>query len=252
LGIALAIIYQHQGRSATAGLILAVVTSIKYYPGVIIFYFVIQRDVRFIVGFAVGILACNGLLPILWLGIAGWLHFTAASLSDFPTYRMFLGSPGSQHFVHVLLRWAYNVGSPISEATYHALRGSGVVFFALHIVLAEWFRRKGGERTTALSAATLLLALPFVVPSSWAHYFVYLPLCQMTLALIVADRVVGLWIRRLLWLPLAISIISSSIYFFSAFPAFRLYYNLGMLFFADILSLATLYGVAVSMRLQRK
>ena len=252
LGIAMAFMYQYQGRSATAGLALAAVASIKYYPGVFVIYFAIQRDTRFLISFAVGMLVFYVMVPALLLGIDGWLGFTTARLGDFPTSRLFYGSPGSQYFVHVLLRWSYNLDNTMSEATYDALRWLSAVLFALHFVLAEWFRRRGGAPARALATVTLLLALPLVVPSSWPHYFIYLPLCQVTLALCVADWAAGSWIRRLWWLPLAVSIASTSIYFFLAFPFWKLYYNVGMLAFASLLSLATVYGLAASMYLQRR
>ena len=95
LGVALAFIYQHGGRSAIAGLVLAAVTCIKYYPGVLLLYFIIRRDLRFIMAFGMGMVGFYVLLPAMWLGVDGWLHFTAESFSEFPTARWFYGSPGS-------------------------------------------------------------------------------------------------------------------------------------------------------------
>ena len=145
LSIVLALVCQQRGRSAVAGLILAVATSVKYYPGVLLVYFLIQRDWRFIITFALGVLACYGLLPMLLLGVEGWSNFTTQSSANFPTYHTFLGSAGSQYFVHVIVRWAYNFGAEVTETGYHVLRWSGVVLFAGHIGLAEWFRRRGGK-----------------------------------------------------------------------------------------------------------
>jgi uncharacterized membrane protein len=43
LGIALSFVLQQQGRSAWGGAVLAAVTSIKYYPGIFMVYFLIRR-----------------------------------------------------------------------------------------------------------------------------------------------------------------------------------------------------------------
>jgi hypothetical protein len=251
LGIALAFIYQHEGRSAIAGLALAMVTCIKYYPGVLLLYFIIQRDLRFLVAFGLGIVGFYVLLPSLWLGIDGWLHFTTESISGFPLAREFYSSPGSQYVVHVILRWAYNLGFVMTEEVYNGLRWANMVFFALHVVLAEWFRRQEIKSASVLAVATLLLALPLVVPSSWPHYFVYLPLCQMAVALSVSDRAIRLWARCLMWLPLAMSIVGSNIYTFIEFPNPMLYYNVGLLFFSNILSLIALYSLGIWILLRR-
>ena len=251
LGIVLAFIYQYEGRSAMAGLALAMVTCIKYYPGVLLLYFIIQRDLRFLMAFGMGIVGFYVLLPTLWLGIDGWLHFTTESISGFPTARGFYGSPGSQYAVHVILRWAHNLGYVMTEEFYDGLRYASIVFFAYHVVLAEWFRRQNVKRASVLAVATLLLALPLVVPSSWPHYFVYLPLCQMAIALSVSDRKIKSWARCLMWLPLAMSIVGSNIYTFIEFPKSTLYYNVGLLFFSDMLSLIALYGLSIWILLKR-
>jgi hypothetical protein len=247
LGIVLCFIYQNQGRSTTAGLVLALVTSIKYYPGVFVLYFIIQRDVRFLKYFFLGLIVFYIAIPLLQLGMDGWIHFTTVSFSQFPTYRLFYGSPGSQNFIHVLLRWSYNLDYNMTEMTYHLLRYFCIVLFVLHFALAEWLRRYTSRDSTALPLATLLLALPFVLPTSWPHYFIYLPLCQMAIALFVVKWAAGSWFRQLSWLLLILSITSSSIYLFNAFPNWTLYYNTGVLAFANLFLLAILYGIAFSL-----
>ena len=81
LSIVQALVWQQRGRSAMAGLILAVAASVKYYPGVLLVYFLIQRDWRFIITFALGVLACYCLLPMLLLGVEGWSNFTTQSIT---------------------------------------------------------------------------------------------------------------------------------------------------------------------------
>ena len=49
--------YQHVGRSAVAGIILGMATSIKYYPALLIVYFLVQHDLRLVATFASSLLS---------------------------------------------------------------------------------------------------------------------------------------------------------------------------------------------------
>jgi hypothetical protein len=94
--------------------------------------------------------------------------------------------------------------------------------------------------------------LPFVVQTSWPHYFVYLPFYQMALWLGRGARQVSVWSRRLLRIPLMFSIALANIYFVNLLPSWRLYNGLGMLFFADASLLFALYGTVALWRSKRK
>ena len=89
--------YQHVGRSAVAGIILGMATSIKYYPALLIVYFLVQRDLRLVATFALTMLVCNGLLPGILLGVEGWFKFTATSMQVMPAHGDFVGAGGSQY-----------------------------------------------------------------------------------------------------------------------------------------------------------
>ena len=252
LGISLTLSYHREGRSTAGGLVLAAVASIKYYPAIALIYFVFLRDIRFLTAFAVGIFGFLGLLPALWLGLDGWWSYTSETIHTFPKYDMFLGAFGSQYFLHVALRWAYNLGQPLTEHGYHVLRWLSVALFIAHAAFAAWLYRQGSERGPILATAALFLTLPMAVPSSWPHYFVYLPLCQAALAAALAEQ--NGW-PRLLWLPLALSALGQNIYFyiaFSSFSSFIVYYSTGVLAVANLLALATLYGLGVALYWQRR
>ena len=254
LGMVFSVYYQHLGRSAVAGIILGMATSIKYYPAILVIYFLVQRDLRLLGTFALTMLVCNGLLPGILLGVEGWFKFTAASLRAMPAHGDFVGAGGSQYVPHVIMRWVYNLGFQWSDSFCDYLRWSGWLLFLFNIVIADWFRRRGGVQTTQLTLASILLSLPLVVPSSWPHYFVYLPFCQMALWLIISERVDRGSIRHILRIPLVVSIVSSNLLFFNLFsaidlglpvPSWQVYYRAGGLTLAYLLSLVSLYGVVL-------
>ena len=53
---------------------------------------------------------------------------------------------------------------------------AGVLVFCANSVVVWWLHRRKIAHREVLSAAALFLALPFVVQTSWPHYFVFLPL----------------------------------------------------------------------------
>ena len=126
------------------------------------------------------------------------------------------------------------------------------MIFCANCVLVGWLQRREDPNATALSATALFLSLPFVVQTSWPHYFVYLPFCQTALWLGSGATQISAGLRRLLRIPLLFSIALANIYFFNLLPSWRLYNGLGMLFFADASLLVALYCTAALWRSKRK
>ena len=93
----------------------------------------------------------------------------------------------------------------------------------------------------ALSAAALFVALPFVVPTSWPHYFVFLPFCQAALWVVLGEARAH-WLWRV---PVACSAVLASGYCFALFPSWRFYNGVGALWVADAALLGVLYGLVL-------
>ena len=181
LGVVAAFALHQRGRSALGGIALALVTCIKYYPGAFVVYFLIRRDGRFLAAFGIGLLGFYCLLPAALLGPADWWYFERASAQSLPEAARLLRDFNTQYFVHVLNRWGQPLGYRLGESTLDVLRLAGVLVFCANSVAVWWLHKREIAHRAALSAAALFLALPFVVQTSWPHYFVFLPFCQAAL-----------------------------------------------------------------------
>lgn len=118
--------------------------------------------------------------------------------------------------------------------------GSAVVVLNVALGALIWWRRIDGAGVWVflLAAATL----PFVVPSSWPHYFVFLPFGQAYALhrLTLAGRRPGtvLAVAVLLVLP---SMAMASAALFVVMGGWQLFNYFGLVFWADLLMLLALY-----------
>ena len=246
LGIVSAFALHQQGRSALAGIALALVTCIKYYPGAFVVYFLMRRDRCFLAAYGAGLLGFYGLLPAALLGPVDWWYFERASAQSLPEAARLLRDLNTQYFVHVLSRWGQPLGYRLSESTLDVLRVVGVLVFCANSVAVWWLNKRNIAHRVALSAVALFIALPFVVPTSWPHYFVFLPFCQTALWVMLGEARAH-WLWRV---PVAFSAVLASGYCFALFPSWRLYNGIGALWVADAALLCSLYGLALRRRLR--
>jgi hypothetical protein len=93
---------------------------------------------------------------------------------------------------------------------------------------------------------TIFLAIPFVIETSWPHYFVYLPLCQAAVFCYYASyfRSSNLRAKALITLPVS-SMLLSSIFLFNLFPNWEIYNSYGVLFIANLLLLVAVFASIV-------
>ena len=83
----------------------------------------------------------------------------------------------------------------------------------------------------------LFLATPFVVKTSWPHYFAYLPLCQAALWL-AGSELKNLTARVIVRFLVAVSVLLSSLPFFYAIGSSTAYVTYGALLASDLLLFA--------------
>jgi hypothetical protein len=159
--------YQH-GRIRVAALLLAAVFAVKLYLGVLALLFVFRRDRRALAYFVFGSLVMLALLPAVLLGAQDALDF----------YRDVANQ------LHE--RFGAGIKDANSQGVAAVLRRLGLRALALPVqlvaigVLALWARRLArGSRSEIIASVIVLLGMtPFVAPTSWPHYFVYLPFGQ--------------------------------------------------------------------------
>jgi hypothetical protein len=273
-------LYSYQAnRKLLAGVALALGAAIKYYPGLFIIYFLFKRDVRVLASFAIAVALFSVGVPWAVLGRERSHEFqhgvnrTAGAARD-----MLYRDINSQYFASAIYRQTQRGAKEISPLQlpnpagkntlglfFDALKGqlpgrpgplwdrlryAGYGLFALNLlVLGLLIRARPGDEAP-LAFALLFLSLPLIVETSWPHYFVYLPLCQVILYAAFRDGR-RRWAKVLGMPLLAASMVLSSAILFNIIGDWRVYSRYGMLLAADALLLVAIYVHLLAVWLDR-
>ena len=229
----------------TAGILLALAAAIKYYTFFFIFYFIVRRDKRTSAVFAFSFIFFYVIVPCAGLGPAGWFAFEKATMMSLSQANWVPYDVNSQYVAHVAVRiswilWHFENDLLIGQlATY-----LGYIFALSSLAMAWILGRRPSTDGPALAMVAIFTALPFVIKTSWPHYFVYLPVGQTAVFLYLLSGWRGTGsIRRLcLTLPV-VSMIFSSVFFFNLFPDWTAYNAYGWLFFSNLILLVSIYGI---------
>jgi hypothetical protein len=234
LGAALA---HERRRPLAAGGLLAVAASIKYFPVVLALPWTLGRRKRALLALAAGLAVLLLLVPLAVLGADGTRAFYGGVQQMVRANAEILSEDvNSQYVAHVLSRWAGGDGDAGSGALLDAGRGIGIAVtgaLALLTLAAGWMRV---HRAPVWGLLLMLLATPFWVPTSWPHYFVYLPFAQLFLAASALHGTVsGRASRTTLLILVALSVLLSSVPGFQLVGGKEVYGASGMLFVANLL-----------------
>ena len=227
-------LYQ-QDRPILSALVLAFAVSIKYYPIIFLAYPLLKRDFRFLTVFGISALTFYAVIPSFALGPQAWIGFEKA-VAQLITDAKFTGDVNSQYFGHVILRSLPFDDAPFKQKVASILLqfAGGIVFLA-NLGLIWLVQKKQMKDALVISTGLLFLSLPFIIQTSWSHYFVYLPFLQIALI-----HLLGAESKPALGLVIA-SCAASSILIFNLFPSWSEYNNAGMLFTANSLLLIVIY-----------
>jgi hypothetical protein len=172
-------------RSTLAGALLAGATSLKLYPAFMLAAPLARRDRRCLVSWAAACAILLLALPAAVLGPARALQFHREVLADWrANAHRHAADPNSQSFAHVVERWnASRDGllAPVTsrpQALHRGLVAAGVALAAALVALAALACARRIPAGETWSALLLLGAVPFIVPTSWPHYLVHLPVAQ--------------------------------------------------------------------------
>lgn len=231
-----------RGWRKTAVVLLFVPTVMKYYTGLFLLYFVLQRDWRF-VGAVVTLTAALLALPLAVYGVAGNVEFYRAVAAKMKHAQGEWIVPGvdAQFFASVLGRLM--AGERITALRPELVMLGSAVFLANLALLFRAFRAP--LLSEELKLALLFLSLPLLLATSWPHYFVFLPFCQAETAYRLVEQP-GRKANAVAWFALAASCLLPSIFCFRLFPSFLAYNFSGTLLWADLLGLAVVYYLAWS------
>ncbi|MBU8920536.1 MAG: DUF2029 domain-containing protein [Bacteroidales bacterium] len=234
-------------KRVLAGILLAVAVAIKYYPAVFLVYFIIKRDFRVCASFAIALFALYAFLPATAMGLQPWIAFEKARIATMPDLEWIRHDVNSQYFGHVADRWSHLlVKKPVGTMGAQILSVAGYAVFLCNLALLWLMERKNLKDKYTLSLVLLFLSLPFLIKTSWPHYFSYLPFCQIVILtyLTSARSFSNVWKGGLLLLPLS-SIACSSVFVFNWFPHWKVYNAYGMIFIANLLLLVCVYFIAL-------
>jgi hypothetical protein len=245
--IATFMLYQRKKR-AQAGVLLALATGIKYYPAVFLVVFVMKRDVRFLMWFAVALVVFVCVVPAVTLGPVDWLAFEQASGAAFTQHeRVITFASNSQYLPHVVARLSAEI-DPNTRGT-ALLLSQGIVLLILILNVALiWGSLRNGfaegstEGRIVPAGVLIFLSLPLVLKTSWPHYLVYLPFCQT--ALLMEARRLTIGRRRTMNTGLVLSsVLLANVYVFAQFAGWQAYSEYGMLLLSDMLLLVSFYAL---------
>lgn len=223
-------------RQVLAGSLLGIAAAGKFYPALFALPWLARWRWRALVSFAAAAASLYVVLPALLLGPGRWAAFeraTSFSLGQAGWIRYDVNS----HFIaHVAARWfTIFTGREAAPSFVTAFAVAGFLVAAGLLALSWRLRPGSGRERRGLFLVPLFVALPFVLRTSWPHYFVCLPLCQAALLLEMMPAARG---RRLAWPPQVLAVLSmalSSIFVFNLFPNWGTYNTCGLLFFSNLL-----------------
>lgn len=183
-----ALIAQRAGRSVMAGVLIALATVLKLYPAIFVLWFLFRRDWRALIGVIAGGVVAGALIPAVVMGPARWVGFELAvqrqmGTIDWQASNMDPGvAQASQYVVFAVTRQF--PGAPVS-----LLRYAGFACALALVVLAYALSRQPRAVRFGLPIVALMMVVPFVVRTSWPHYFSLLAFAQIA--------VFGYWFARL-------------------------------------------------------
>lgn len=237
-----------QNKKVLAGILLGFVTAIKLYPLYFIVYFILRRDIRTCISFGLSTLSFYFIIPSMILGFDNWLTFEKTANEAIINSGWVSHDVNSQYIVHVGLRWFnFIFNRSAGEITSGYLITIGYIL-ALSCIVCVWLLQKTTlSEKHSLSLVSLFLLIPFVIKTSWPHYFVYLPFCQTVILWYFASLhyVQAKIPTKVLCILPILSMLLSSIFMFNLFPNWSLYNAYGLLFLSNLLLLIAIYIIII-------
>ncbi|MCB9664489.1 MAG: DUF2029 domain-containing protein [Alphaproteobacteria bacterium] len=166
-----------RGRSTRGGALLGLAVALKVYPVLLLVWPAVRRDVRALVAAAVTTLVLALLLPMLVLGPAGLMAFYGGVQAGMDEAQGWMRmSPGSHFVPTVVARWWGH------EALRERLLQPSALLAVGALPLLAAIRRQRTHDAALWAFAVAGGIFPFLVASSWLHYFAYLPVGWLVLA----------------------------------------------------------------------
>lgn len=225
-------------KDITAGILLAAAVSLKYYPAIFVIPFLITRNRKTILAFFGACLLFLAVIPILILGWRETLEFVDQLSRGIYAEQLAAAGENSQSFFNVLIRWLGFLGHESQTARF-ILRTLGYLGVEATIVLIFFLHRHSIPRALIWAFVLLSLSIPLFVATSWPHYLVYLPFCQLFVFFEIQERrEYSSMHRRILFAVLFLSVFLASVFALHLSGHWKLYSGAGLLFVSNTLMMA--------------
>ncbi len=242
LGVLGCLFLHRAGRPVPAAVLLALTVTVKYYTAVFLFWFLLRRDYRFLVAFVISVVVFAAALPMIAFGPGTTVDFYRQVADNLAADEgRIVRGPNSQYFASVAQRWAMMASGsrpdlpPEATGARTILTIGGWLVAALHLLfVGRLARRTAGPAGSMTAFAILAGVLPFVVPTSWPHYFAHLPFFQAWAAATTFRDAPGARTVALRGTLLALSVGFSSVFLFDAVGDWRAYVYGGPLFLSNL------------------
>jgi hypothetical protein len=215
--VVLAVAQGERGRDWLSGFAVALAAASRYYPIIYGIGFLAPRRAGTLVWCAVALAALLVVWPACFMGPARAWHFYVSSADAMKeaTETWVSQSPASQYLPTVVHRLAakWHLKKEFGPRDVWVKGAYGLA--ACHCVLALWAGYRRVPHRALWAFCLIALSTPWLMPTSWMHYFVYLPLVQTFLAAELVRVHIALPLRivvcLLAWLP---SVALSSVFVF--------------------------------------
>ena len=168
-----------RGRNGLAGFVLGLVVVLKFYPALIVLYFVWRRNWAFVIGALLGSFAMIG-LSWLTVGLNGLLTYAGVILAELQSggVAAFNNQSLTGFLLHILTKGDINGWGNASMPLPVTLLRYALLLALVSAII--WVMRRRPERVSdPIMAQDLDLALVIGVmllasPATWYHYYVWL------------------------------------------------------------------------------
>ncbi|MGB5531373.1 MAG: glycosyltransferase 87 family protein, partial [Ignavibacteriaceae bacterium] len=250
-----------RGNRVIAATLLTFAVSFKFYPLIFLAAFAARRDNRFLLFTVITCCAFLFVVPGVLLGVDDTIGFYDVLFNSFRESDWIVTNPHSQFFPHLILRLTYATEHDAS-AYLTLLHWIAYGVAAANLALLFLVQRARLSHANIWSFQILFLTIPFILKTSWAHDFFYLPFVQTLLAwrLLGGEENAAVkytggkltylttWLKRtsplrvnVMFFLLLPSILVSNVFFFNFFDNFFGYGFIGFLFWANLLLLIATY-----------
>jgi len=241
-----------RGRYRAAAAVLAVATSIKFYPALFAIYFLVRRDFKALAVFAGTASGLIVVLPAVVLGRDGTAAYYGSLQGMLSALdRHAAASPYAGYIANAVSMFLQGSVEPRS-ALYGLAQACGYLLVAAGAVLLILLEKRKVEHVAYWAAALVFTMIPLAVGTCWAHYFVYLPFVQAFVFVHIARRNQPAWSRLAASAFLLPSVLLANVVFLTRLHHPDAFYRHGYLFWSSLLLLPALYLQALRLILGEK